>query len=128
MSKIEVHLNKKTLKQIDALPDKVVYEMARRLLDMTQVHIPMSALPRHSGTLRRTTMSNGVKKGTLKGDYYVTSIGSPTRSYANRVWNLPDSTNWTTPNTHPQWFKWSLKKYKNVIVRDAIDKARKGQV
>lgn len=121
---VELHLNDKTLKEIKGLPDKVMYEMARRTLDVTKIHIPMSATPRHSGTLRKTTMDMGVKGEP--GDYYITSIGSPTRGYANRVYNMNDSsTNWTTPDTHSKWFEYSLKRYKEVIVNDAINKARK---
>lgn len=121
---VELHFNEKTLKEIKGLPDKVMYEMARKTLDMTEIHIPMSTLPRHSGTLRKTTMAMAVRG--QPGDYYITSIGSPTRSYASRVYNMNDSTtNWTTPDTHSKWFEYSLKRYKEVIVNSSIDKARK---
>jgi len=117
---VEVQPNKKVEMGLKKIPDEVLYKMARITLDMTQKHIPMSALPRHSGTLMRTTMARAVRGSN--GDYYLTS---PT-NYATRVWSLDDSsTNWTTPGTHSKWFEWTLKKYKKQIEDNSINQAWK---
>lgn len=117
---VEVQLNKKTENGLKRLPGKVMYEMARITLDMSERHIPKSALVRHAGTLQRASMSNGVRG--QDGDYYLMS----STNYANRVWNLPDnSTNWTTPGTHSKWWDWTLKTYKKQIEDNAINLAWK---
>lgn len=117
---IDFKFNETTLKEIKNLPDKVIYKIARKTLDMTQIHIPKSAIPNHAGTLRKTTMANGVRGHS--GDWYLSS----TTNYASRVWNLPDKgTNWTTDGTHSKWFEWALKEYKTQIVNSSIEQARK---
>ena len=117
---VELNLNKDALQRIENLPDKVLYKMARKTLDYSNRHIPMSQGLKTSGQLRRQSMAYGVKGTT--GDYY---IGSPT-SYANIVWNLPDkTTNWTTQDTHSKWFLYTLKTYKKSIVDSAINEAVK---
>ena len=117
---VELKLNKGTLEKIENLPDKVVYKIARKTLDYTNPHIPMSRGLPTSGQLRRDTMAYGVRGSN--GDYY---IGSPTR-YANRVWNLNDqTTNWTTPQTHSKWFLYALKRYQKSIVDNSINEVNK---
>lgn len=117
---VEIQPNKKVEQGLKKLPDEVLYKMARKTLDFSQTHIPMSALPNHKGTLRRTTMSRGVRGSN--GDYYLTS---PT-NYATRVWLLNDATtNWTTSGTHSKWFEWTLKKYKKQIENDSINESWK---
>ena len=119
-SVVELKLDKQTLNAINNAPSKVMYEMARKTLDMSYIHVPMSAIPGHAGTLRRTTMANGVR-GSNK-DWYISS----TTNYASRVWNLPDkTTHWTTPDTHSKWFEWSLKQYQAQIIDSSISKVRK---
>ena len=117
---ISLKLNNQTLKTIDQLDDKVMYEMARKTLDMSEIHIPKSAIVRHAGTLRRVTKANGVRG--YNGDWYISS----TTNYASRVWNLPDQgTNWTTSRTHSKWFDWTLKHYQKQIIDSSIDKVKK---
>lgn len=117
---VEVDLNKHTQNGLKKIPDVVLYKMARITLDMSQTHIPKSALPRHAGTLRNSTMARAVRGSN--GDYYLTS---PT-NYATRVWGLDDdSTHWTTPDTHSKWFEWTLKKYQKQIEDNSINQAWK---
>ena len=120
---VTVELNKKVQNGLRIIPDKVLYKMARITLDMSYVHIPMSKIPNHSGTLRRSTMNNAVRGS--KGDYYLTS----NINYAQRVWNFNDNTtNWTTPNTHSKWFEWTLKEYQKVIEDKSINQAWKEEM
>lgn len=117
---VEVQINKKVEMGLKKIPDIAMYNMARATLDMSYTHIPKSALPRHAGTLRNTTMARAVRGSN--GDYYLTS---PT-NYALRVWNLPDgSTNWTTSGTHSKWFEWTLKQYQKQIEDASINRAWK---
>ena len=117
---VELKLNNKTLLEIEELPDKVLYKMARMTLDYSNTIIPMSRGLKTSGQLRRDSMAYGVRGSN--GDYY---IGSPTR-YASHVWNLPAiGTNWTTPNTTSKWFEVALKRHKATIVDNSIEQAKK---
>lgn len=117
---VELKLNKKVENGLTKLPDDTIYKIARKTLDMSQIHIPKSAIPSHAGTLRKATMSKGVRGSN--GDYYLTSA----TNYASRVWNLPDSTtNWTTSGTHSEWFKWTMKKYHAQIVDASINQSWK---
>lgn len=117
---VELKLNNKTLIEIEDLPDKVLYKMARKTLDYSYTIIPLSRGKKTSGQLRRDTMVYGVRGS--KGDYY---IGSPTR-YANYVWHLPEKgTNWTTDSTTSKWFNVALKRYEKVIVDSSIEQAKK---
>lgn len=112
--------DKRTKNGLNRIPNDILYVVAKQTLDMSQPIIPKSDIPNHSGTLRRSTASGGVRGGN--GDYY---IGSYT-NYASYVWSLNDSTtNWTTPGTHSQWFSRVLKSYGNVIINNAINKAWK---
>ena len=112
--------NKKTENGLNNIPNDILYAIAKQTLDMSQPIIPKSAIPNHSGTLRRSTASGGVRGGS--GDYY---IGSYT-NYASYVWSMNDATtNWTTPGTHSQWFSRTLKQYSSVIINNAISQGWK---
>lgn len=120
VAKFEPNLT--TEKKLKKIPEDVLYKMAKITLDMSIPIIPMSDLPYHSGILRRTTASSGVHE--CAGGYF---IGSYT-TYASHVWNLnDDTTNWTTPNTHSQWFARTLKEKGKVILENAINQAWKDE-
>ena len=107
----------KVLNGLKKIPDDILYTIARETLDRSYPLIPMSAIPNHKGTLRRSSMSAGVRGSN--GDY---AIGSYT-NYASSVWKMPDSTNWTTPGTNNKWFARALKKYQVNIIDTAINKS-----
>ena len=116
----EVKWNDKTLNSLKRIPDEVLYNVARQTLDMSVNIIPKSVGKATSGNLRRTSLIGAVRGGN--GDYY---IGSYT-NYAKRVWNMNDTTtNWSTPNTHSQWYARTLKNYGSVIINNAINKSWK---
>lgn len=117
---VEFQPNKRVQQGLKKLPDEVIYKMARKTLDLSQPHIPMSKGLNTSGQLRRTTMAKGVRGSN--GDYY---LSSPT-NYATRVWSMnDDSTNWTTPGTHSKWFEWTLKRYNKQIEDSSLNEAWK---
>lgn len=116
----EFQWNNKTLNGLNKIPDDILYTIARQTLDMSVNIIPKSVGKATSGNLRRTSLIGAVRGGN--GDYY---IGSYTR-YAKRVWNMNDTTtNWSTPNTHSQWYARTLKTNGKLILDNAINKSWK---
>lgn len=97
------------------IPDKVLFKVARQTLDLSKPLIPYD-----SGKLEKSSFSNGVRK-SITGYY----IGSFT-NYASRVWDFPETTNWTT-KTHPKatnkWFARTLKEKQDVILKNAVNQS-----
>lgn len=91
--------------------DKIIYAVAKETLNQSRTTIPM-----RTGALRRSSITAGVKGSNL--DYY---IGSYT-SYASRVWNFPDSTNWTTPGTNNRWYERVLREKGQLITKTAVER------
>lgn len=117
---VEFKPNPKVERGLKEIPDDILYSIARQTLDMSVNIIPKSIGKNTSGKLRRTSLSGGVR-GSHQ-DYY---IGSYT-NYAVHVWNMNDATtNWTTPNTHSQWYTRTLKKNGQTIINNAITRSWK---
>ena len=113
--------NLKTEHNLEKLPGEVMYAIAKQTLDMTIPSIPMSIGLPTSGALRRTSMSAGV----LSDGYNEYHIGSFTE-YASHVWNLNDTTtNWTTTDTHSQWYARTLKQHGKLIIDNAVNRTWK---
>lgn len=111
---VEFKPNEKTQRGLKKIPDVVLYTVARQVLDMS-----LTSIPKDTGRLRGSSMSAGVRGGN--GDYY---IGSYT-DYASSVWKMPDSTNWTEPGTHGEWYLRTMKEKGEVIVNNAVSRAWK---
>lgn len=118
--KVEFQPNKATEKALLGLPNDIMYKVARITLDMSMAKVPMSRGKNTSGTLRRSTSLYGVRGSN--GDY---SIGSAT-SYAKYVYNMPETTHWTTPGTNSKWFHRTFKVHQATIIKSAIDQTKKG--
>lgn len=101
-------------KQIDNFSDRVVYEVARATLDLTAGNFP-----RLTGDLERGSYEMGVV-GSNK-EY---GLGS-TVDYAKYVWEKPQNTNWTNPNTIAQWYYWKFRVRENEIINQAVTGALK---
>jgi hypothetical protein len=101
--------------QVLQVSDKILYDIARRTLDMTYQTIPLANYV-GSGKLRTSSMGGSVKGEKL--NYY---IGSYT-SYAKYVWNMGDSTNWSTAGTNGQWYAKTWQKQAHTIVANAIER------
>lgn len=116
----EVKWNDKTKRGLNNIPNDILYAIAKQTLDYSVPMIPQSKKVGHAGTLRRASISGGVRGGN--GDYYIGSYVN----YASRVWRMNDSTtNWTTPGTHSQWFARTLKQYGKIIADNAINQSWK---
>ena len=101
--------------QIKTFEDRVVYEVARTTLDLTAGNFP-----RLTGELERGSYAMGVV-GSNK-EY---GIGSEAKNkqgqyYAKYVWEKPQNTNWTNPNTIAQWYYWKFRVREKQITDQAI--------
>jgi len=107
-------------KQIDRFTDLVVEGVARGTLDMTAGHFP-----RLTGDLERGSYAMGVV-GSNK-EYGIGSEAKNSRGqyYAKYVWEKPQSTNWTNPNTYAKWYYTTFKNKQEHIVNQAITGAKK---
>lgn len=115
MREVTLKWNPGAKKTILHVPDKVMYEVARRTLDLTYPHIPLSKKV-NSGRLRLSSVQYGVKN-----DGHGYSIGSNT-SYAKHVWNMGIGTNWSTPGTFGKWYAETWKKRGNSIIKSAVER------
>ncbi len=97
--------------------DKCVFGIARATLDFTNTghHFPYL-----TGELNRASMSEGVVKD-MDHTYH---LGARGVSYAPKVWNYPQSTNWTNKNTYAQWYMQEFQKDKNVIVESVLKQVK----
>lgn len=105
--------NKKTKSKLDQFPDEMLHIVAKQTYDLSQQTIPMSNTKGHSGTLRRSSR--------IGKDFDGWYVGSFT-NYAIYVWKM-EGANWTTPGTNNQWFLRTLKKNKDLIIRNAINQS-----
>lgn len=112
----EFQWNTKVKNGLNRIPNDILYTMARQTLDRSYNLIPRSNLVNHAGTLRRASISGGVRGGN--GDYY---IGSYT-SYASSVWKMTN-VHWTTPGTNNKWFARTLNQHKANIIDTAINQS-----
>jgi hypothetical protein len=104
-------------KAIDNYMDKCVMGIARATLDFTNTghHFPYL-----TGELNRASMAEGVIKEADK-TYH---LGARGVDYAPKVWNYPQSTHWTNPNTYAQWYMTEYQRDENVIVESAIKQVK----
>lgn len=98
-------------KILHEIPDRIVYDFARTTLDMT-----FPIMPERTGKMKGTSLAHGVQGGN--GEY---RIGSYT-DYASYVYDMPESTNWTTPGTKAHWFEETLQRFGNSILSEAVER------
>lgn len=106
-------------KEINNYMDQIVFGIARATLDFTNTgrHFPYL-----TGELNRSAMAEGVVKEADKSYH----LGARGVDYAPKVWNYPQSTNWTNPSTYAQWYMTEYQRDENVIVQSAIKQAKGG--
>ena len=118
--KVSVEIPKQLpVKELDNYVDKVVYNTARITLDYTN---SKQRFPYRTGELKRASMAEGVV-GEGNKTYH---LGAQGVDYAPIVWNYPQSTNWTNPNTFAQWYVTEYKNEKETITQQAINNALNG--
>lgn len=101
--------------KIRKFEDLVIYEMARETLALTSGNFP-----RLTGDLERSSYAMGVVN--LGNMTYGLGAGV---DYAKYVWKMSDKTNWTNPNTIPQWYYWVFAARKDNIINQAVTGAKK---
>ena len=112
------------IKIVDNLPinelnkyiDLVVFGVARNTLDYTTAE---NRFPYLTGNLQRSAIAEGVKQEE-QFTYYLGAAGA---DYAEYVWEFPQNTNWTNPNTYAQWYFKVFQNKKEVITQNAVDNA-----
>lgn len=106
------------IRELDNYTDRVVYNTARITLDFTN---SKQRFPYRTGELQRASMAEGVV-GEGNKSYY---LGARGVDYAEDVWEYPQSTNWTNPNTYAKWYITEFKNEQEVIMNQAVNKAMK---
>lgn len=105
------------VKELAQYCDDVVFNVARATLDFTNTgeHFPYL-----TGELNRASMAEGV----VKESYATYHVGASGVNYAPAVWGYPQNTNWTNPDTYAQWFITEFKNDKELIMYQAISRAK----
>lgn len=106
-------------KEINDYMDNIVHAIARATLDFTNTG---HRFPYLTGELNRASMSEGV----VKEGFATYHLGARGVDYAPKVWNYPQSTNWTNPSTYAQWYMSEFQKDRDIIVSSAIRQVKGG--
>lgn len=118
--KVDVEIPRELpVRELNQYVDDVVFNVARITLDFTN---SKQRFPYLTGELNRASMAEGV---VSEGDktYYLGAAGV---DYAPDVWEYPQSTNWTNPNTYAQWYMTEYENEKERITSLAVENAKKG--
>lgn len=118
MISVKVEMPKELpVKELAQYCDDVVFNVARATLDFTN---SKGHFPYLTGELNRASMAEGV----VKESYATYHVGASGVSYAPAVWKYPQNTNWTNPNTYAQWFITEFKNDKELIMNQAVSRAK----
>lgn len=104
------------IRELDRFTDLVVQGVARITLDFTN---SKQRFPYRTGELNRASMAEGVVSEGNK-TYHLGAAGV---DYAPDVWEYPQSTNWTNPNTYAQWYYKEYQNEKELITNHAVSNA-----
>ena len=105
------------VKQIHEFADLMILNCARITKDFTN---SCGYFPRLTGNLQESSMSQEIRKEAEA--VYCLDVPNGAE-YAGYVWELGEGTNWTNPNTLPQWYYSTFEKYQNSIQQQAIKNA-----
>lgn len=115
METIEVKVERPiNIKQIHEFEDLTIQGIARGDLDYT---LADSRFPRRTGNLERSSMAQAVRK---EADCVYCLDNPAGAEYAEYVWELPQETHWTNPNTYSKWFIAVYKEKQGLINQQAI--------
>lgn len=116
---VEFKWNPKVQKGLKVISDDILYEIAKQTLGfaISREIVPIGK----THDLIRSSAEYGVHRA--KGDMTIAS----TTFYAKYVWNFPQSpTKWTNKGkAHNKWYAYTLKKYGQVFINNAINQAWK---
>jgi len=111
MSSVVFKINDKTMKELEKLPDKVCYAVARQFLDRIG---SSKVTPYKTGKMEMSMFSSGVKGSN--GNYYIGNFVN----YAGYVYAFPQSVNWTNPLSKAQWFETFWKSQGKSILENVV--------
>ena len=103
--------------EIKKYADLVVLGVARQTKDYTASD---NRYPYRTGNLQISSMAQEVRK---EQDYVYCLDVPGGADYAHYVWNMPQESNWTNPNTYAQWYDKVYNEKKEIITQQAIDNA-----
>lgn len=104
------------VRELDNYIDLTIYNIARITLDYTN---SKQRFPYLTGELNRASMAEGVVSEGNK-TYH---LGASGVDYAPDVWEYPQGTNWTNPNTYAQWYLTEYQNEKEAITSLAVNNA-----
>ena len=84
--------------KINKYVDLTVFGIARRAQDYATSEL---RVPKRTGNLEMATVAQPIRKEN--DGVYCLDVPNGAE-YAKYVWEMPQSTNWTNPNTYAQWF------------------------
>lgn len=118
--KVDVEIPRELpVRELNQYVDDVVFNVARITLDFTN---SKQRFPYLTGELNRASMAEGVVSEGNK-TYHLGAAGV---DYAPDVWEYPQKTNWTNPNTYAQWYMTEYENEKEQITSLAVENAKKG--
>lgn len=103
--------NEKTRINLQKVPEKIMYQIARQTLDLTG---SSKVTAYDTGKTEQSMYSGGVK-GDFESGFY---IGNFT-DYASYVY-VKSGVNWTNKNTKTRWFEYIWKRHGASITNQAI--------
>lgn len=103
--------------QIHEFVDQTIFGIARITKDLTN---SCGYFPRLTGNLQSSSMAQDIRKES-EAVYCLDVPGGA--DYAEYVWEFGENTNWTNPNTLPQWYYSTFEKYQLSIQQEAISNA-----
>lgn len=116
--RVELNIDKSTLKEINEVSDKVMYAIATQTLSKV---ISSKATPygkdtkgHRGGEMQRSMTEMGVRedaRGYVIGNY---------TNYAQYVYKMGAGTNWTNPLTQPQWLDYIWDTQGQTIVNNCV--------
>ena len=105
------------VKELEKFEDQTIYTMARSTLDYT---LCGNNFPLRTGNLLKSSMAQGVRQE--KQNVYCLDVPAGAE-YAEYVWEMPQETNWTNPQTLAQWYASVFENKKELIVHNAVNTA-----
>ena len=97
--------------------DLVVFGVARNTVDYT---LSENRFPRKTGNLQQSSMAQPIRKEA--NGIYCLDIPSGAE-YAKYVWEFPQETNWTNPETYAQWYLTVYQNKAEIITQNAVNNA-----
>lgn len=111
MNNVVIKINDTTMKELEKMPDRITYAVARQTLDRIG---STKITPYKTGKMEATMFSSGVRGSN--GNY---EIGNYI-NYAKYVYAMPQNVNWTNPLSKAQWFETFWKSSGKSVLENVV--------